>query len=140
MIEKLDAEDLSGLDQFLGDVDVLRRRGEIPARVVVSHDDGVAVGKNRRFEDLAGMGDGLVQGAHMNNLEVSGHTFGTKTEESHRLPVALADELFEDADGCGVPVDRLQGEFRLLLLFHLDMDVGENEIRIHFHRLSPSPS
>ena len=50
MIEDLDSEQVPGLDEDLGDFEVICACFEIPGRMIMRQDEGCCVGKDGTFE------------------------------------------------------------------------------------------
>lgn len=63
MIQQLDAHKLSGLRQSFGDLNVLRTRRRITARMIMQADDGSRASLDGGTEDLPRMNDRGVKAA-----------------------------------------------------------------------------
>ena len=53
MVDDIDTEELASFDESAGDIDVFSAGSERTGRVIVSHNDGIRVRKQRGFEHFS---------------------------------------------------------------------------------------
>jgi hypothetical protein len=94
MIEYVDVEQLTGIDNLLGDSYILRGRHRVTARVVVNDDDCCHVAAQCLFEDLANADDSGVERTYVEGDNILYPILGVEEHDTQLLMAEQTHSVF----------------------------------------------
>lgn len=106
MVDDIDTEELACFDESAGDIDVFTAGSERTGWVIVRHDDGVRVCKQRGFEHFSWVNQARSNGSLRHDMVADHMVLGVKMEGNEVLGVVELHRFDEPLDVIGAS-DRL---------------------------------